>query len=43
MSAALLPWETVDASFFPTSSGMNPALTIAANALRVARHLEDVL
>nr|BFD66579.1 GMC family oxidoreductase [Bdellovibrio sp. HAGR004] len=26
----------VDASFFPTSSGTNPALTIAANALRVA-------
>jgi len=26
----------VDASFFPSSSGINPALTIAANALRVA-------
>jgi choline dehydrogenase-like flavoprotein len=26
----------VDSSFFPTSGGMNPALTIAANALRVA-------
>jgi choline dehydrogenase-like flavoprotein len=26
----------VDASFFPTSAGINPALTIAANALRVA-------
>jgi choline dehydrogenase-like flavoprotein len=26
----------VDASFFPTSGGINPALTIAANALRVA-------
>jgi hypothetical protein len=26
----------VDASFFPTSGGTNPALTIAANALRVA-------
>lgn len=26
----------VDASFFPTSSGVNPSLTIAANALRVA-------
>lgn len=26
----------VDSSFFPTSSGINPALTIAANALRVA-------
>jgi choline dehydrogenase-like flavoprotein len=29
----------VDASFFPSSAGMNPALTIAANALRVARAL----
>ena len=26
----------VDASFFPTSSGANPSLTIAANAMRVA-------
>lgn len=26
----------VDASFFPSSGGINPALTIAANALRVA-------
>ena len=31
----------VDGSFFPTSGGMNPALTIAANALRVAHHLES--
>ena len=30
----------VDASFFPTSGGLNPALTIAANALRVAHHLQ---
>lgn len=29
----------VDASFFPSSGGTNPSLTIAANALRVARHL----
>lgn len=29
----------VDASFFPTSSGTNPSLTIAANALRVADHI----
>jgi choline dehydrogenase-like flavoprotein len=29
----------VDASFFPSSGGTNPALTIAANALRVAEHL----
>lgn len=26
----------VDASFMPTSMGVNPSLTIAANALRVA-------
>ena len=26
----------VDASFFPSSAGTNPALTVAANALRVA-------
>jgi choline dehydrogenase-like flavoprotein len=26
----------VDASFFPSSAGINPSLTIAANALRVA-------
>src|SRR5262249_46185686 len=29
----------VDASFFPSSAGTNPALTVAANALRVAGHL----
>lgn len=29
----------VDSSFFPSGSGTNPALTIAANALRVAEHL----
>lgn len=29
----------LDASFFPSSAGTNPALTIAANALRVAEHL----
>lgn len=28
-----------DASFFPSSAGINPALTIAANALRIADHL----
>ncbi|MGE0538360.1 MAG: GMC oxidoreductase [Pirellulales bacterium] len=33
----------VDASFFPTSGGVNPSLTIAANALRVAEHLRDAL
>ena len=31
----------VDAAFFPTSGGTNPALTIAANALRVADHLSS--
>jgi len=29
----------VDASFFPSSGGTNPGLTIAANALRVATHI----
>jgi len=29
----------VDSSFFPSSSGTNPSLTIAANALRVAAGL----
>ena len=29
----------VDASFFPTSAAVNPALTIAAQALRVADHI----
>lgn len=29
----------VDGSFFPSSGGTNPALTIAANALRVADHI----
>lgn len=33
----------VDASFFPSSGGINPSLTIAANALRVAAHLLDRL
>jgi len=32
----------VDASFFPSSSGINPSLTIAANALRVAAHVNHV-
>ncbi|MEB4212251.1 GMC family oxidoreductase [Mycobacterium sp. 94-17] len=31
----------VDASFFPSSTGLNPSLTIAANALRVAAHLNE--
>lgn len=29
----------VDGSFMPTSGGVNPSLTIAANALRVGRHI----
>lgn len=29
----------VDASFFPSSAGINPSLTIAANALRVAKSI----
>jgi choline dehydrogenase-like flavoprotein len=29
----------VDASFFPSSAAVNPALTIAAQALRTAEHL----
>jgi choline dehydrogenase-like flavoprotein len=31
----------VDASFFPSSSSVNPALTIMANALRVGEHLKQ--
>ncbi len=31
----------VDTSFFPSSAGLNPSLTVAANALRVAEHLND--
>ena len=33
----------VDASFFPSSSAVNPTLTIIANAIRVADHLKSVL
>lgn len=33
----------VDASFFPTSGGANPSLTVAANALRVGEHLAQTL
>lgn len=33
----------VDSSFFPTSGGTNPALTIAANALRVAEHIRETI
>jgi choline dehydrogenase-like flavoprotein len=31
----------VDGSFMPTSGGVNPSLTIAANALRVADYIQD--
>ena len=30
----------VDSSFFPSSAGLNPSLTVAANALRVAEHVD---
>jgi choline dehydrogenase-like flavoprotein len=33
----------VDASFFPSSAAVNPALTIIANALRVGDHLKERL
>jgi choline dehydrogenase-like flavoprotein len=33
----------VDTSFFPSSAAVNPALTIMANALRVADHLKSRL
>ena len=33
----------VDGSFFPSSSAVNPALTIMANALRVGDHLMERL
>jgi hypothetical protein len=32
----------VDASFFPSSAGLNPSLTVAANALRVAAHVNQI-
>ena len=32
----------VDTSFFPSSAGLNPSLTVAANALRVAAHADQV-
>jgi choline dehydrogenase-like flavoprotein len=33
----------VDASFLPTSAAVNPALSIAAQALRVADHLAGTM
>ncbi len=32
----------VDTSFFPSSAGLNPSLTVAANALRVADHVNQM-
>ena len=32
----------VDTSYFPSSTGLNPSLTVAANALRVAAHINQV-
>jgi choline dehydrogenase-like flavoprotein len=32
----------VDGSFFPSSGGTNPSLTIAANALRVAQRIHEM-
>jgi choline dehydrogenase-like flavoprotein len=31
--------RVIDGSFMPASGGLNPSLTIAANALRAAEHL----
>ncbi len=33
----------IDGSFFPSSSAVNPSLTMIANALRVADHLRERL
>ncbi len=33
----------LDASCFPSSAAVNPALTIMANALRVGEHLKERL
>ncbi len=49
-AAVLDPWcrffgvpnlFVVDGSFFPTGGAVNPSLTIAANALRVGRHVAE--
>jgi choline dehydrogenase-like flavoprotein len=32
----------VDTSFFPSSAGLNPSLTVAANAIRVAAHVNQM-
>jgi choline dehydrogenase-like flavoprotein len=33
----------IDASFFPSSAALNPALTVAAQALRAADHIKQRL
>jgi len=33
----------IDASFFPSSAALNPALTVAAQSLRAARHIRQHL
>jgi hypothetical protein len=40
-NSQLLPqaWPGVDASVFPSSGAVNPALTVIANTLRVGDHL----
>ncbi|MDE3009525.1 MAG: GMC family oxidoreductase [Pseudomonadota bacterium] len=52
LSSALDPWckawdhdnlYVVDASFMPSSAAVNPALTVAAQALRVGSHLRSAL
>jgi len=35
--------SVVDASFFPSSGAVNPALTMMANALRVGHHILERL
>lgn len=32
----------VDTSYFPSSAGLNPSLTVGANALRVAAHIDEI-
>ncbi len=41
--AAMATPYTVDASFFPSSGAVNPALTVMANGLRVGDHLVERL
>ena len=50
LTAALDPWcryfgvdnlFVVDGSFMPSSGGVNPSLTIAANGFRVGKHMAE--